>query len=123
MILDKMKVKTELLEKFIESAKTNRKGLEKLKQAVVACQQFELASELRAIELDCFPETEEVKKAKSDARLFQNVLAMVDLKVGEDVCWLIMESVKEHSEKGLNFSIKDAAKLKDKQSEIYPKFD
>jgi hypothetical protein len=108
-----------LFEQLIESAKKNRKGFNRLKNAVVTCEQFELASQLRNIEKEAFPETEEVKMAKEQAKKLNLAFRMVALNISEDVCWLIAETLKIHNEKQGNFSIDDAANLILKKEEIF----
>lgn len=108
-----------LFNDLIESAKKNRKGFNRLKHAVVSCQQYELASKLRTIELEAFPETEEVKKAKEDAKKINLLLRMVDLNIKEDLCWLIAEALKEYKEKNGTFSVEDATRLVLKKEEIF----
>lgn len=108
-----------LFEQLIEAAKGNRKGFNRLKNAVVTCQQFELASKLRDIEKEAFPETEEVKLAKETAKKLNLAFRMVELNISEDVCWLIAETLKMHNEKGGEFSIDDSVKLRLKKEELF----
>ena len=108
-----------LFEQLIEAAKKNRKGFNRLKNAVVTCQQFELASQLRDIEKEAFPETEEVKLAKEQAKKLNLAFRMVELNISEDVCWLIAETLKMHNEKQGKFSIDDAVKLRLKKEELF----
>ncbi len=108
-----------LLLQLVESAKKNRKAFKRLKEAVVGCQQFELAAELREIEKEIFPETDESKKAKYDAKNLHNAFAMVELGIEEGTCWLINETIKSYNEKGGDFSIRDASILMRKRDEIF----
>jgi hypothetical protein len=108
-----------LFEQLIEAAKKNRKGFNRLKNAVVTCQQFELASQLRDIEKEAFPETEEVKLAKEQAKKLNLAFRMVELNISEDVCWLIAATLKMHNEKQGEFSIHDAVKLMLKKEELF----
>lgn len=109
----------QLFNQLIEAAKKNRKGFNRLKNAVVTCQQFELASQLRDIEKEAFPETEEVKLAKEQAKKLNLAFRMVELNISEDVCWLIAETLKMHNEKQGEFSIDDAVKLRCKKEELF----
>lgn len=109
----------QLFNQLIEAAKKNRKGFNRLKNAVVTCQQFELASQLRDIEKEAFPETEEVKLAKEQAKKLNLAFRMVELNISEDVCWLIAETLKMHNEKQDEFSIDDAVKLRLKKEELF----
>jgi hypothetical protein len=53
----------ELMDLF-EEAKKNKKGLELLKQTALVCQKYELASILRMLELELFPEIKINNKLK-----------------------------------------------------------
>lgn len=108
-----------LFNQLIEAAKKNRKGFNRLKNAVVICQQFELASQLREIEKEAFPETEEVTASKAEAKKLSTAFKMVDLNINEHTCWLINETIKVHNEKKDDFSVADAAALQVKVQELY----
>jgi hypothetical protein len=108
-----------LLLQFIEVSKKDRKTFNRLKNAVVTGQQFELACALRDIEKDVFPESEETKEAKETARKINTLFRMVDLNVNEDTCWLIYESIKLHEKKKGKFSLEDAVNLKVKKDELF----
>jgi len=108
-----------LFSALVESAKTNRKHFAQLKAVAVACQQYELASELRTLETETFPETEEVKKEKLRAKQVRHVLSMVNANAGEDVCWMIDAAISKLNEKGGSFSIEDASEIRYKASELF----
>lgn len=110
---------TELFNNLVEQAKKNRKGLIAIKNAAVANGQFELASRLRAIEVECFPETDEVKSSKERARKNSDIFSMVNLRVEPATAWLIEETLKVYAEKGGNFSVDDATTLRLKQEELF----
>lgn len=57
------------------------------------------------------PKTDEEKKAFDEAYKISLLFRMVNLNVEVDVAWLINESIKMYQEKGVDFSIHDAAKL------------
>lgn len=109
----------QLLTDLVEKAKGNKKGLIMLKNTAVRCQQFELASQLRELEISLFPETDEEKEAKKLAKEINLVLRMVELNVSEDVCWLISNTLKVHSKKKGKFSIKEASELIVKRKELF----
>jgi hypothetical protein len=112
-------MKTETFEKLIEAAKKNKKGLLRLKEAVVSLQQYELASELREIELKAFPQTKQVKDAKAKAKAINLLFSMVGLNVSEDICWLVYEAIKMYDKKRGNPTTKDAVALMLKKEEIF----
>lgn len=93
---------------LLEEAKKNKKVLRSMKDLAVKAQQFELASQLRDIEVANFPESEEEKMGRN----FQTALAMVDIKCDEDLAYKIYVTTKEFLEKGGEFSLKDAANIK-----------
>jgi hypothetical protein len=109
-----------LFNQLIEAAKKNRKGFNRLKNAVVVCQQFELASQLREIEKEAFPETEEVVAAKTEAKKLSIAFKMVDLNINEGTCWLINQTIKIYNQKNGDISVDDASVLTVKVQELYP---
>jgi len=108
-----------LFEQLIEAAKKNKKGLLRLKTAIVTLQQYELAGKVREIEREAFPETDEVKEARKMGKEINLALRMVELNVSDDMCWLIAETLKMHSEKKGEFSIDDAVTLRFKKDELF----
>ncbi len=114
------KINQKLFEELIKAASKNRRGLLRLKNAIVTCEQFELASRIREIECAAFPETEEIKKAKAYAKELSLVFRMVGLDVKDSTCWLIGETLKSKAKKKEKFSIKDAVDLQIKKDEIFP---
>lgn len=113
----------DLISQIIEGAKKDRKHLMALKNAAVKCQQFELAANIRALENEWFPETEEQKQAKESARKLNLLFRMVDLNISEDLCWLINETLKGHNKKKGKFSIEDAVSLKFQKEKLFQKDD
>jgi hypothetical protein len=109
----------QLLTNLVKAAKKDKKGLRQLKNTAVRCQQFELAAELRDIETQLFPESQESKEAKVEAQKIKTALAMVELNVSYDICWIIAQTIKVYIEKQGEFSIHDAAELLVKQKEIF----
>lgn len=108
-----------LLRQLIEATKQNRKGFRFLKNAAIICQQFELASLLRDIEKEAFPETEEVKRIKKESRDLANAFKMVDLRVSDELAYLISETIKKHNEKKGEFTVDDGIGLVEKKEQIF----
>ena len=104
---------------LLKAAETNKKGLIRLKEAAVSLQQFEIASQLRELERKIFPETEESIAAKEKAKKLNLLFKMVDLKIPEDKCWLIAETLTAFNEKKGSFSIEDAAIIRAKEVGIF----
>lgn len=106
-----------LFNELFEAAKKNKKDFVALKNIVVSLGSYELASKLREIENELFPETEEIKIARLMAKKLSLTFRMVDLNIAPETCWLISETMKVYAEKGGEFSIDDAVVL------IYKKYD
>jgi hypothetical protein len=58
----------ELFNQLIEKAKKDKRTLLALKTTAVKGQQFELAASLRELENEYFPDTEEEKREKENAK-------------------------------------------------------
>lgn len=112
-------IKESDLRALYEKSKENKKAFNNVKQLAVKCQMFELAARLREEEKTLFPETEEVKNAKQEAKRLNIIFRMVDLNIPESACWIILETVKVYNEKGVSFSIDEASALKCKQQNIF----
>lgn len=98
--------------KLIEAARKDRKLLKDLKELAVRYKQYELGCDLRNMEKEAFPETEEVKEAKEYASKVNMAFRMIDLNAtNEKACWLLAKTVKAYEEKKGKFSLKDAAEL------------
>lgn len=107
------------LNELIEGAKKSKKAFESLKNTAIVCGQYEFAAELKKIELEAFPETEEVKDIKFEASLLSEILRMVHLKIDPATSWVINETFKLCREKGDQFSFKDANEIMDKAKQIF----
>lgn len=108
-----------LIKQLIESVKKNRKGLNCLKDTAIICRQYELAKQLSDIEKLAFPETEEIKLAKGQAKKLKFLFSMIKMDVSEPACWLIAETLKRNNEKKGDFSMNDAIELCLKKEEIF----
>lgn len=109
----------ELFLQMLEVAKKDKVNLSTLKILALDCKQFDLATALREIELELFPETEEVKQAKEKALKLSTALAMASLQVPENICFLISEVFDAYAKKAGDFSISDAVVLKLKNERIF----
>ncbi len=112
-------MKIELITQLIEAAKKDKKALIFLKNAAVRSQLFELAANIRELENELFPDTDEQKSAKVKAKEINLLFRMVELNVSEDVCWLISETLKVHSKMKGKFSIREASQLIVKRKELF----
>ncbi len=105
----------ELIKQFIEEAKRSKKSMRQLKQLAVSCKQYEFATQLREIENELFPDSEELKEAKK----INLILRMVDLDVNEKACWIISETLKKYFEIGGEFSIREASEVIEKSKRLF----
>lgn len=112
-------ITVEKLNGLIEKAKTSNKLLRDLKLAAYNANLLELAAELRLMETELFPESNESKSAKEKAKKLNLVFRMVDLNISEPVCWLIAETLNAYKSKKGKFSMVDAANLIDRKEKIF----
>lgn len=109
------------MKELLEKAKKNKKGLLRLKNALITLGDFELASKLREIELEFFPESEEVKKAKNGAVEYSNLFKMVGLNIDSETSWLIAETLNRYKKKKGKFSLQDSVDIRNKKETIFLK--
>lgn len=108
------------LNKLLEKAKQNKKAFLKLKELAVECQQYELAVNLRGIERELFPESDEVTQAKEFSKKLNLLFRMVDLNIPPKEAWLIVETFKKYTEIGGDkFGMQDATDLTIKTDRIF----
>lgn len=110
---------TQYFEKLIEEAKKNKKLLQLLKEAAVKSQQFEFAAELRQIERENFPLTEEQIKAKELTDFLDVIFRGAEISAPKSTLWLIYNLVEGYKKKKQKFSLKDISALMAKQKEIF----
>jgi hypothetical protein len=110
-----------LLLQMLEAAKKDKASFIALKNLTIKCQQFELSVAVKELEKELFPETEEIKQAKVKAAKLSTALSMVELRVDNDVCWLISEVFEAYAKLGGTFSIEDAVELRLKKERIFLK--
>lgn len=114
-----MKDLTKELLQLLEKAKQDKKCLVELKNTAVSGMEFELAAELRFLETSLFPESEEVKIAKKQAKDLRLLFQMVELNISEDIAWLIAATLKTYNKKKGNFDLKNAVELISKRKEYF----
>lgn len=113
------KVSEKLLVELVNSAKKNKKGLIRLKNAAVTCMQYELAAQLRSLEVELFPETKDEKSAKEMAKRLNLLFRMVDLDIPLSTCWKINETLRVYSKMKGKFGLKESSKIVEKTKEIF----
>jgi len=106
---------------LLEKAKRDKRAFKKLKELSVDTQHFLLATELRAIERDLFPESEEVKEAKVRASKLNLLFRMIELSVSDHTAWMIEQAIIFDIKNPGQFSLRDAESLMDKTKRIFDK--
>jgi len=86
-----------------------------LKLAAIAANQFNLAAQLRDIERESFPDTEDELYAK-DINL---VLRMVGINPDPRQCWLIGKTMQAYLKSKGKFSIAQATKIQSESDKIF----
>jgi hypothetical protein len=108
-----------MTDELIEKAKTNHKLLKKLKCIAVEAKLYELGVQLREMEQNLFPETEESKQAKKDVQELDLLFRMVNLSVPDKELWTIGEAMKVYRKKKGKFDVSDAALITVKARELF----
>lgn len=93
---------------IMKEAEKDRSLLRMLKLLAVKGKQFELASELRRLETEMFPASDQEKVAKEVAQC----LSMVGLTCNDETAWKTYMAVKEYIKKEGEFTIRDASLIK-----------
>jgi len=112
-------MKTELLERLLESASKNKKGIKLLKNVALKVQQYECAAALREIEKANFPESEESKAAKRLGQELKTACGMVGIDITEDMCWILSQTFDGYKKKKGKFSLNESSKIYAKWVEIF----
>jgi hypothetical protein len=108
-----------LLKELLESAKKDKKGLRQLKNTAVRCQNFELASQLRGLELKLFPETKEQKEAKKLVKELDLVFRNVGLAIDPEKIWVIQKAIEVYKKKKMQMNMRDASQIVAKARELF----
>ncbi len=108
-----------LLTQLIQDCSKDKKALMMIKTAAVRCQNYELASKIREVENEYFPESKKQKEAKHLGERLNLAFRMVDLNISEKVCWIIAKTLKSKEKLKGNFSIKDASKILAEAAELF----
>ena len=111
-------LQVQLLQLF-EVAKKDKKKFRELKALAVSLNQFMLACDLRDIEKELYPESEEAKSAKKEAEKLNLVFRMVELNIPSEIAWLVNQTLKRYSKRKGNFDLKDAAELIAKKNQLF----
>jgi hypothetical protein len=106
----------ELLKRFAESLKGNKKAFSQIKNIAVQCGSYETGIAFSSLEKELFPYSDMEIKAKN----IQDCLAMLDIKIPVHVAWAVYRAIVLYESKGNAFSIMDAAQI---QAEVAKNFD
>lgn len=107
------------LELFFQTALKDKKALDHLKNAAILSRNYELAAEIREIELINFPKTEDQKSANKEAEDIRMVFRMADLNVPLAESWLINQVVKAYIKHNCELTIKDTSELVAKMHQLF----
>lgn len=116
-----IEIKLEKFSDIVKKAQTDKRTLLALKNVAVKCQDFELASHLREVETELFPEPIEHKLLKKEAAKIRSLLSMVGVDASEEACWIAREALQEFAEKGGEFTVDDGVRLMFKREDIFGK--
>ncbi len=94
-----------MLEKMLENAKKDKKAFNTLKTLAVKLQMFEFASQLREMEIEVFPLTEEEKKAKKIGQQLTSVFSILKLNTNPATAWKIYQAIHHYDKCKGEFSI------------------
>ena len=81
----------ELMMKLLSEAKKDKKGLIRLKNTAVTCQQYELASILREMESEEFPIDENIKKEREVGDTVSKLFKMANLNLSPELAWTLYQ--------------------------------
>ena len=108
-----------LFESYLKDAKGDVTKLRDLKNLFVKHQQFELASNIRELEKELYPISEQDEKDKNEALVFKSALGLFDLNVDEKMAFTLFNAAKILIEKGEMFDLKDTVKIKALAEKLY----
>ena len=108
-----------VIEQLLEAANKDVTLLRKLKVAAKEAGLLELSLTLRGIELQNFPQSDEEKKEREQAKSLNTLFRMVDLNIPEDVCWVINKTMQRYKIRRGNFDLKDAVEIRATKIKMY----
>lgn len=109
----------QIIEKFTKLAEKDREVLKGLKNLAVQTRNYELAANLRTLEVEKYPEALTTSKEYKNAEVFDVVLRLVDMNIGIERAYLVLECAKVFIKKKGNADMKDTAKIKSKAKKIF----
>ena len=116
--MEKKSIK-KIISEFVELAQENRSVLKGLKNIAVQAQKYELASNLRAVEIDKYPIAKTTSKEYQEAETFGRILAMMDLKVSVENAYKLLSSARMFSDERELDKLAGIEKIQEKSREIF----
>ena len=99
------------IEETLKILGKDKEALKNVKNALVKAKCYELASEVRKLEKEKFPETDEQKEAKAEGEKLNLLFRMVELDVHPKSAYLIAKTLKKYNRRKGNFDLRDASKI------------
>jgi hypothetical protein len=111
---------TNQLSKLVEKSKADRKLLVSLKTFAVKSQSFELAHDLRELEVIHFPDTEEIAKLREKAILVKTIFELAGMHVDEKTAMKVDMLMNIVNELGGKSSVNDVVEVNHFIDSVYP---
>lgn len=112
-------MKDELGIKLLNIIKDDKLLLLKFKTILVDNNNYEMAAELRRIEKDLYPISEENAKLIDNTNTIKNLFRMADLNVPNRETFIILALINKHKKRKDNINLKDLAIIKAKSYELF----
>jgi len=107
------------LQKVEELINKDRKSLQGLKNLALKNEAFELAAELREIEIKKYPKAKSSNKSYKEADGFRTCLRMTELGMSLKQAYIALETAKSFIEKGGKFDMDTATTIVFEAKEIF----
>ena len=95
--------------KGLHSLFENEQALRKLKDFAVSYQEYEFAADLRAIEREKYPKNEKDTKKIDEAIMFKKALSLAEIKMSDEVAFVMLSVAKKLVELGSEIDLKTIA--------------
>lgn len=108
----------EVFKKLLEEIKTDRNKLQAFKKMAVNTQSYELASNIRSIEVQHFPDQALPDNEYDELNLLKAAFGLVGVKIDVRMAWMIKQVTDQFHDIGEKFDLKAASKIQS-DCEIY----
>ena len=110
----------QIVNEIVKLAKEDRKVLKALKRIAIDNQKYEMAANLRDIEVEAFPESKTTSPEYEEAKIFKTFLNVADIGVrGYETAYVILQCAKTFLEKGGESAIDDVTGIQAKAKTIF----